>query len=56
MTDPDDIAAAILGHLRAAMEEIEGLAEELDVASLAEASEAGSVGGIVKEKSLQAAE
>ncbi|MBZ0302249.1 MAG: type I restriction-modification system subunit M [Anaerolineae bacterium] len=30
LTDPDDIAAAILGHLRAALEEIEALTEELE--------------------------
>lgn len=30
LTDPDDIAAAILGHLKNALEEIEALTEELD--------------------------
>jgi type I restriction enzyme M protein len=29
LDDPEDIAAAIIGHLRAALEEIEGLTEEL---------------------------
>jgi len=29
LTEPDDIANAILGHLRAALEEIEGVADEL---------------------------
>lgn len=29
LTEPDDIAAAILGHLRAALEEIESIADEL---------------------------
>ncbi|WP_301750074.1 class I SAM-dependent DNA methyltransferase [uncultured Erythrobacter sp.] len=29
LTEPDDIAAAILGHLRAALEEIESVADEL---------------------------
>jgi type I restriction enzyme M protein len=39
MTEPDEIAAAIMGHLRAALEEIEGLAEELDTTPLVEAAE-----------------
>jgi type I restriction enzyme M protein len=39
MTEPDEIAAAITGHLRAALDEIEGLAEDLDSASLVEAAE-----------------
>jgi type I restriction enzyme M protein len=39
MTEPDEIAAAIMGHLRAALDEIEGLAEELDVAPMVEAAE-----------------
>lgn len=39
MTEPDEIAAAIMGHLRAALEEIEGLAEELDAAQTVEAAE-----------------
>ena len=30
LTDPEDIAAAIIGHLRAALEEIEALSEELE--------------------------
>lgn len=30
LDDPEDIAAAIIGHLRAALEEIEGLTEELE--------------------------
>lgn len=30
LTEPDDIAAAILGHLRSALEEIEALTEELN--------------------------
>jgi type I restriction enzyme M protein len=29
LTEPEDIAAVIMGHLRAALEEIEGLTEEL---------------------------
>ena len=29
LTEPDDIAAAILGHLRAALDEIEAVANEL---------------------------
>jgi type I restriction enzyme M protein len=29
LTEPEDIAAAIMGHLRAALEEIEGLSEEI---------------------------
>jgi type I restriction enzyme M protein len=29
LTEPDDIAVAILGHLRAALEEIEAVADEL---------------------------
>lgn len=39
LTEPDDIAAAIIGHLRTALVEIEGLAEELDAASTTEAVE-----------------
>ena len=31
LSDPDDIAAAIIVHLRAALEEIEGLTEEIEV-------------------------
>ena len=30
MTDPDDLAAAIAGHLRTALEEVESLAESLE--------------------------
>jgi len=30
MTDPDEIAAAIMGHLRAALDEVEALSEELE--------------------------
>lgn len=37
LTEPDDIAAAIIGHLRAALEEIEAVADEL--AEVAEADE-----------------
>lgn len=39
MTETDDIVAAIMGHLRAALEEIEGLSEELDNAPMVEAAE-----------------
>lgn len=39
MTEPDELAAAIIGHLRSALEEIEGLAEELDATPIAEAAE-----------------
>jgi len=39
MTEPDEIAAAIMGHLRAALEEIEGLAEELEAMPALEATE-----------------
>ena len=46
LTDPEDIAAAIIGHLEAALEEVEALAEELEadgaveaVAPVAEAAE-----------------
>jgi type I restriction enzyme M protein len=35
LTEPDDIAAAILGHLRAALEEIEAVADELAEAEAA---------------------
>jgi type I restriction enzyme M protein len=31
LTEPEDIAAAIIGHLKAALEEIEALSEELEV-------------------------
>jgi type I restriction enzyme M protein len=30
LTEPEDIAAAIIGHLKAALEEIEALSEELE--------------------------
>ena len=30
MTEPEDIAAAIIGHLKAALDEIESLSEELE--------------------------
>lgn len=36
LTEPEDISAAIIGHLRAALEEIETLAEELEPDSIAE--------------------
>lgn len=45
LTEPEDIAAAIIGHLRAALEDIEGLSEELelgaatDIAAISEAAE-----------------
>lgn len=45
LTEPDDIAAAIIGHLKAALEEIEALSEELepdasgDAAAMAVAAE-----------------
>jgi type I restriction enzyme M protein len=39
MTDPDEIAAAIMGHLRAALDEIEALSEELEDAPETEAAE-----------------
>ena len=42
MSEPDEIAAAIMGHLRAALEEIEGLAEELDAAPQALAGKVGT--------------
>ena len=38
LTEPEDIAAAIIGHLKAALEEIETLSEELEPDSAAEAS------------------
>lgn len=37
LTEPEDIAAAIIGHLKAALEEIETLAEELEPDSVEEA-------------------
>ncbi len=39
MSDPDEIAFAIMGHLRAALDEIEALNDELEDTPLAEASE-----------------
>lgn len=39
LTEPDDIAAAIIGHLKAALAEIEELDEELSEADVAEAAE-----------------
>ena len=46
LTEPDDIAAAIIGHLKAALEDIEGLSDELEpdtvekaAAAVAEAAE-----------------
>ena len=30
LTEPEDIAAAIIGHLKAALEEIEAMADELE--------------------------
>jgi type I restriction enzyme M protein len=38
LTEPEDIAAAIIGHLKAALEEIETLSEELEPDSVAEAA------------------
>jgi type I restriction enzyme M protein len=34
LSDPDDIAAAIIVHLRAALEEIEGLTEEIETVAV----------------------
>jgi len=45
LTEPEDIAAAIIGHLKAALEEIEILSEELEptgvdkISGVAEAAE-----------------
>ncbi|MFU1476999.1 N-6 DNA methylase [Roseovarius sp. C7] len=39
MTEPDEIAAAIMGHLRAALDEIEALSEELEDTPAVEAAE-----------------
>ena len=39
MTEPDEIAAAIMGHLRAALDEIEALREELEEIPAVEAAE-----------------
>jgi len=38
LTEPEDIAAAIIGHLKAALEEIETLSEELEPDSVEEAA------------------
>lgn len=38
LTEPEDIAAAIIGHLKAALEEIETLTEELELDSVEEAA------------------
>ncbi|MER8368046.1 N-6 DNA methylase [Mesorhizobium sp. M1378] len=38
LTEPEDIAAAIVGHLKAALEEIEALSEEIEPDSLEEAA------------------
>lgn len=38
LTEPEDIAAAIIGHLKAALEEIEALSEEIETESVAENS------------------
>jgi type I restriction enzyme M protein len=38
LTEPEDIAAAIIGHLKAALEEIETLSEELEADSVEEAA------------------
>ncbi|MBB3164658.1 type I restriction enzyme M protein [Rhizobium laguerreae] len=38
LTEPEDIAAAIIGHLKAALEEIEALAEEIEPDSVEEAA------------------
>lgn len=38
LTEPEDIAAAIIGHLKAALEEIERLSEELEPDSVEEAA------------------
>lgn len=37
LTEPEDIAAAIIGHLKAALEEIEALSEELELEDACEA-------------------
>jgi type I restriction enzyme M protein len=41
LTEPEDIAAAIIGHLNAALENIETLSEELEPDSVAEAAAVG---------------
>jgi type I restriction enzyme M protein len=38
LTEPEDVAAAIIGHLKAALEEIETLSEELEPDGVAEAA------------------
>ncbi|MBY3137324.1 class I SAM-dependent DNA methyltransferase [Rhizobium laguerreae] len=38
LTEPEDIAAAIIGHLKAALEEIEAISEELEPDNVAEAT------------------
>ncbi|RWM02185.1 N-6 DNA methylase [Mesorhizobium sp.] len=38
LTEPEDIAAAIIGHLKAALEEIEALSEEIEPDSVEEAA------------------
>ncbi|EBX4817153.1 SAM-dependent methyltransferase, partial [Salmonella enterica subsp. enterica serovar Newport] len=38
LTEPEDIAAAIIGHLKAALDEIEGLSEEIEPDSVEEAA------------------
>lgn len=40
LTEPEDIAAAIIGHLKAALEEIEALSEELEPESVQEVAPA----------------
>jgi type I restriction enzyme M protein len=40
LTEPDDIAAAIVGHLKAALEDIETLSEELEPDSVETAAPA----------------
>jgi type I restriction enzyme M protein len=41
LTEPEDIAAAIIGHLKAALEDIEELSEELEPGSVAETAPVG---------------
>ena len=43
LTDPEDIAAAIVGHLRAALEEIEAIGDELPEGASAEGDQGGEV-------------
>ena len=38
LTEPEDIAAAIIGHLKAALEEIEALSEEIEPDTVQEAA------------------